>query len=134
MVSSAVRNAFFRPTRSPKCPQTTPPRGRARNATPKTLKVNSAAAVGFAFGKNTLGKMRAAAVPKMKKSYHSMADPTALMLAILRMDRSSSRSVPGSCAVVMATRCPHLVVGFTSERGRTRVDGCDGCHHPITAS
>ena len=105
IVNSAVMNAFLRPNLSPKCPHTTPPSGRARNATPNTLNDSSAPDVGLASGKNSSGKTSAAAVPKMKKSYHSMVEPTMLTDAILRISRSSTWALaPALCVVITSPR------------------------------
>lgn len=57
----------WRPIRSPKWPMMTAPKGRATYAKPKVANdITSAASLPD--GKNTVGKMSAAAEPKMKKS------------------------------------------------------------------
>ena len=101
IVISAARNAFFRPARSPKWPHRTPPIGRARNPTPSTANDASRPANSSPCGKNSRGNTRAAAVPKRKKSNHSTLAPTRLKLAILRIDRSSSRPPTAFPAVVI---------------------------------
>jgi len=69
-----------------------PPMGRAMNPTANVLKeASSAIAGGKPAGKNALGKIRAAAVPYRKKSYHSMLVPASAVRAILRIERSSRR-------------------------------------------
>ncbi len=47
-------SACFLPNLSPMCPKTTPPSGRMKNATPKTIRLDSSAVVGFSSEKKTL--------------------------------------------------------------------------------
>ncbi len=62
--TSAVTRARFRPSRSPKCPNSTPPIGRAMKPTAKVLNAAIwATSGGMSGGKNSLGKTSAAAVP-----------------------------------------------------------------------
>ncbi len=56
MVSKAVTRVALRPIRSPKCPNRAEPIGRAKNASAKVANDSSVAVVGFAFGKNRVGK------------------------------------------------------------------------------
>ena len=58
-----ITSIDLRPIRSPKCPKTTPPIGRATKATPNVANDASVAASGFNSGKNSFGNMSAAAVP-----------------------------------------------------------------------
>jgi hypothetical protein len=69
---------FFLPNLSPMCPAMMPPMGRAKKPTPKVPKASRVPDSGSDEGKNSLPKTSAAAVPKMKKSYHSMALPMKL--------------------------------------------------------
>ena len=63
MISSVVVKVRLRPIRSPKCPNTTPPTGRAKNATANVENEATRPAVAPRPGKNNVGKTRAAAVP-----------------------------------------------------------------------
>src|SRR5262245_17082736 len=58
----------------------------------------SAPVTGSKVGKKTSLKIRAAAVPKMKKSYHSIVVPMRLAKATLRDERNNRPSLD-SCAV-----------------------------------
>jgi hypothetical protein len=62
IVSSAATSVALRPIRSPKCPKSAEPIGRARNAIAKVAREASVAAAGSAAGKNSRGKTRTAAV------------------------------------------------------------------------
>ena len=62
IVSSEPTRVALRPTRSPKCPNSTDPRGRATNAKPKVASEASSAVVGLPFGKNRAGNTETAAV------------------------------------------------------------------------
>ena len=62
VVSSAATNVALRPMRSPKCPKTTDPTGRAKKASAKVAKDCSTALVGSLAGKKCFGKTRTAAV------------------------------------------------------------------------
>jgi hypothetical protein len=81
MMSSDRTSIDLRPMRSPKWPKTMPPSGRAAKPTPKVASAASVPMVGSTFGKNSLSKMSAAAVPYRKKSYHSIVVPTKLARA-----------------------------------------------------
>ncbi len=84
---------FLRPIRSPKCPKTIAPAGRDTNATPNVANAASVPDSGLNDGKNAFPNTRAAAVPKMKKSYHSIAVPTKDAKATVRgLTRVTSRS------------------------------------------
>jgi hypothetical protein len=63
MRSNVVVRVFLRPSRSPKCPKTAPPTGRAKNATANVEKAATVPAVSPRPGKNSVGKTSAAAVP-----------------------------------------------------------------------
>ena len=65
MVSSAATSVALRPIRSPKCPNTIEPIGRAKNARAKVASDCSVAAAGSDAGKNCCGKTSTAAVAKM---------------------------------------------------------------------
>ncbi len=76
IVIIAVASVVLRPMRSPICPNTTAPTGRARNPTVKVLKeAINATNEGRVAEKNTVGKTSAAAVAYRKKSYHSILAP-----------------------------------------------------------
>ena len=62
IVSSAATSVALRPTRSPKCPNSMAPTGRAKNAIENVAKDCSVAVVASALGKNNCGKTRTAAV------------------------------------------------------------------------
>jgi hypothetical protein len=63
-MSRSVRTSMFlRPSRSPKCPKTTPPSGRATNPTANVAKASSVPTSGSNSGKKSLLKTSAAAVP-----------------------------------------------------------------------
>lgn len=63
IITNETTSVALRPIRSPKCPNTSPPTGRAMNPTAKVLKAASVPAVGLRLGKNCLLKINAAAVP-----------------------------------------------------------------------
>ena len=63
IVSSAATSVVFRPTRSPKCPNSAEPIGLATKAMPNVASDASVAAVGFDAGKKSAGKTSTAAVP-----------------------------------------------------------------------
>ena len=65
MVSSAATSVALRPMRSPKCPKSAEPIGRAKKAIAKVASEASVAEAGSVEGKNNLGKTRTAAVAKM---------------------------------------------------------------------
>jgi hypothetical protein len=50
---SVITNIDLRPTRSPKCPKTTPPTGRAKKPTPKVAKEASVPVKGAKVGKKS---------------------------------------------------------------------------------
>jgi len=81
MMSREITSIDLRPTRSPKWPKTMPPTGRAANPTANVANADSVPISGSAFGKNSLLKTSAAAVPYRKKSYHSIAVPMKLASA-----------------------------------------------------
>lgn len=63
-ISSSVEiSVFLRPMRSPKCPNSIAPTGRAMKATAKVAKEATVPAVDPSAGKKTVGKTSAAAVP-----------------------------------------------------------------------
>ena len=62
MTSRVIISVRFLPMRSPKCPNTMDPTGRATNAVAKVPSEATAATVGLRSGKNTVGNTRAAAV------------------------------------------------------------------------
>ena len=63
MVSSAVTSVALRPIRSPKCPNSSEPTGRAKNASARVASDSSVEVVGSPFGKNSFGKTSTAATP-----------------------------------------------------------------------
>ena len=63
IVSSAATSVVFRPTRSPKWPNSAEPIGLATNAMPNVASDASVAVAGFDAGKNRVGKTSTAAVP-----------------------------------------------------------------------
>ena len=62
MVSSAATSVALRPTRSPKCPNTAEPSGRAKNASANVASDCRVAEAGSAAGKNSDGNTSTAAV------------------------------------------------------------------------
>lgn len=66
--SSEATSTGRRPCRSPMCPNSTEPSGRATNPTPKVAKAASVPARGENVGKNSGPRTSAAAVPYTKKS------------------------------------------------------------------
>ena len=62
IVISAATNVAFRPMRSPKCPKSAAPSGRAKKASAKVASDSSVAAAGLDIGKKSFGKTRTAAV------------------------------------------------------------------------
>ncbi|MGX1493661.1 hypothetical protein RKD41_005920 [Streptomyces tendae] len=62
IVSSEVTSVPLRPRRSPRCPKTTAPIGRATIAAPNTANDDSRAVVGSLLGKKSFGNTRTAAV------------------------------------------------------------------------
>ena len=62
VVSCAAMTVVLRPMRSPKCPNTTAPRGRAKKARAKVANDCSLATRGSSAGKNRLGNISTAAV------------------------------------------------------------------------
>jgi hypothetical protein len=62
ITSSDATSVALRPTRSPKCPNSTDPTGRATNATPKTANEASSAVAWLCAAKKTVGKTSTAAV------------------------------------------------------------------------
>jgi len=63
MMASDHTSMFFRPRRSPKCPNTAPPNGRATNPTANVPYALSVPASESSVGKNSRLKTSAAAVP-----------------------------------------------------------------------
>jgi hypothetical protein len=62
MVRSEATRVPLRPMRSPKCPKTIEPTGRAMKATPKTAKEASLATAGSSLAKKMVGNTSTAAV------------------------------------------------------------------------
>lgn len=62
IVSSEATRVPLRPRRSPRCPKTIAPIGRATIAAPNTAKDESRAVVASLLGKKSFGKTRTAAV------------------------------------------------------------------------
>src|SRR5919112_2859749 len=81
MMSSVSTSIALRPTLSPKWPKITPPTGRAIKPAQKVAKAARVPTRGLTCGKNNWLNTSAAAVPKIKKSYHSMAVPMRLATA-----------------------------------------------------
>src|SRR3954453_8322612 len=79
IMSNEMTSSFLRPSRSPKCPNTSAPTGRAKKPTAYVAKAASVAAKASCWGKKSGPKTRAAAEPYRKKSYHSTVVP--MMLA-----------------------------------------------------
>ena len=63
MISNVAIKVVLRPTRSPKWPKTAPPSGRETKAAANVPIEATAAMVALRFGKNTVGNVKAAAVP-----------------------------------------------------------------------
>jgi hypothetical protein len=63
MIVNVNTSIDFRPILSPKCPKMIPPSGLARKPTPKTAYAASCPTKGFDLGKNSVGKISAAANP-----------------------------------------------------------------------
>jgi hypothetical protein len=62
IVNSAATSVVLRPTRSPKCPKSAEPIGRAKNAMEKVASDESVADAGSEAGKKSRGKTSTAAV------------------------------------------------------------------------
>ena len=62
ITSNEATNVALRPTRSPKCPNSIDPTGRATNAKPNVASDASNAVVGLLLGKNSCGNTDTAAV------------------------------------------------------------------------
>ncbi len=62
MANSASTSVRLRPMRSPKCPNSAAPMGRARNAMAKVARDARVDAAGSVFGKKSRGKTSTAAV------------------------------------------------------------------------
>src|SRR3954447_11943210 len=93
MITSVSTSIDLRPSRSPKCPNTTPPSGRATNPTAYVPNAASVPLRGEKVGKNRTLKTSAAAVPYRKKSYHSMVVPIRLASATSRTEDDGRRAV-----------------------------------------
>ena len=63
MISSVTTRTVLRPFRSPKCPKTMPPSGRATNPTAAVANARSVPTAGSKPGKKSWLKTSAAAVP-----------------------------------------------------------------------
>jgi hypothetical protein len=70
-----------------------PPTGLAMKRTANEAKAASVPVTGSNDGKKILLKIRAAAVPKMKKSYHSIVVPMRLAKATFRDERNNGPSL-----------------------------------------
>jgi hypothetical protein len=99
--SRVVTSVDFRPTRSPRWPKITPPRGLAINPIVKVLKARIWPINGSNVGKKSLGKTRAAAVPYRKKSYHSMVVPTVLATTASTSARRAILSVDALSSIIL---------------------------------
>jgi hypothetical protein len=86
IIVNVITSVVFRPLRSPMWPKTSPPTGRATNPTANEANAASVPANSEKVGKNSRPNTSADAVPKMKKSYHSMEVPTMLAMATRRTD------------------------------------------------
>ena len=62
MVSNAATSVALRPIRSPKCPNSAEPTGRAKKASAKVIRDFSVAVAGSLSGKNNCGNTITAAV------------------------------------------------------------------------
>ena len=62
IVASATTRVVFLPIRSPKCPKSADPIGRARNAIPNVASEARVAVAGADLGKNSFGNTKTAAV------------------------------------------------------------------------
>ena len=71
----ALMRVFFLPILSPKCPKMIPPIGLAINPAANVNNESISAVVAGTSPKKAVGKIRAAAAPYKKKSYHSMLVP-----------------------------------------------------------
>ena len=81
----AAMRVFFLPTLSPKCPKIIPPIGLAMKPAANVNKDNINAVVSGISPKKADGKIRAAAAPYRKKSYHSILVPANAVNATLRI-------------------------------------------------
>ena len=69
-------SAVFLPILSPKCPNIYAAIGLVKYVSPNVEIENIIAASAADLGKNNAGQIKEAADPAMKKSYHSMTEPT----------------------------------------------------------
>jgi len=73
----------LRPILSPKCPKRKAAKGLEKYMSAKVEMEKTIAAIGSSLGKKTIGQTAAAAVPAIKKSYHSISDPIEAAIATL---------------------------------------------------
>jgi hypothetical protein len=104
MISRDSTSIDLRPTRSPKCPKTMPPSGRAAKPTAYVLNARRVPTSGSASGKKSLSKTSAAAVPYKKKSYHSIVVPMKLAATTDLSDRVSPARCPPTRSAAMVPR------------------------------
>ena len=97
-IANVQINVILRPTLSPKWPKTMPPSGRDRKPTPKVANAAIKPIKGSLSGKNRGAKTSPAAVPKIKKSYHSINAPAKLPMTTRLMALPDS-SFPGTCSI-----------------------------------
>jgi hypothetical protein len=131
MRTSEKTNIFLRPIRSPKWPKTIAPAGREKKATPKVANAARVPDNGLSDGKNATPNTRAAAVPKMKKSYHSIAVPTKLAKAtfagFVRPTCVSSVIITSNAPIDSLYVLRFVGLRLASICGLLRCPGCDLC-------
>src|SRR5918997_813117 len=91
------------------------PTGRATKPTAKVRYATRVPVIGSRFVKNSWLKTRPAAVPKMKKSYHSMVAPMELASATFLGETSSPLSSPPSFSIPWSN-LPSMPLPFRSFR------------------
>src|SRR6202012_257829 len=87
IMTSVSSNIDFRPTLSPKCPNTMAPIGRAKKPAAYVPNAARVPVIGSKAGKKILLKISAAAVPYTKKSYHSIVVPIRLAIPTIAYRR-----------------------------------------------
>ena len=76
MATIVIMRMVRRPSRSPKCPASSAPMGRAMKPTPNSRNELITAKAGSSPPKNSGAKTMEEVVPNRKKSYHSRDVPT----------------------------------------------------------
>lgn len=85
MIERVHTRVFLRPSRSPRCPNMMPPRGRATYPTVNVDKPRRVAATGSVSGKKSLPSTSVDRDANTKKSNHSMTVPTPLATRVRRI-------------------------------------------------